>query len=94
MKMAHLAKYDFLQIKAQRMLGWIEDTQIMHTWPICWMHMKGENILVIDFISRMAEFMLDEVDRRAALKASIKLHSVRGYGVTEELDPPDESYPC
>ena len=92
MRMPHLQKLDFLQIKVQRMLGWIEDTQIMRTWPVCWMHMDGELILVIDFISRMAEFMLDEVDRRTALKAAIKLHSVRGYGVADEADPADESY--
>ena len=29
MRMPHLQKLDFLQIKVQRMLGWIEDTQIM-----------------------------------------------------------------
>ena len=81
-------------LKAQRMLGWIEDTQIMRTWPVCWMHMEGENILVIDFISRMAEFMLDGVDHRAVLKAATKLHSVRGYGVAKELNPLNESYPC
>ena len=48
--------------------------------------MEGKIILVIGFISRM--------DRKAALKAAIKLQYVRGYGVAEELVSPDESYPC
>ena len=92
MRMPHLQKLDLLQTKVHRMLGWIEDTHIIRTWLVYWMHMDGELILVIDFISKMAEFMLDEVDRRTALKAATKLHSVRGYGLADEADPADESY--
>ena len=35
--------------------------------------MEGELILIIDFISRLAEDMLNEVDRRAALKKAMSL---------------------
>jgi hypothetical protein len=71
--MPHLQHFDYLQIKCHRLLGWLEDVQVMKYWPVCWMHMEGELILIIDFISRLAEDMLNEVDRRAALKKAMSL---------------------
>ena len=35
LRMPHLQHFDFLQIKWQRLLGWLEDVQVMKYWPVC-----------------------------------------------------------
>jgi hypothetical protein len=62
--MPHIAHLDYLTAKSQRLFGWVDDIAYTRMWPLALLHFAGVDIILVDYISRTAEWMLTEARLR------------------------------